>query len=372
MTEKLQDTSKRKELHILEYYLPLFYVLCQYNTMTLATFSAALIPTAAVVLIYFLQERRISIFRPLLYLVIFLLIHDLIKAFIVKPNINAWIERIIYLLMVFTACNNLSEDHLFKAWRFFGIIAMLGILYQTIMIYVVGQSVSMIRILPTAATDYKYFMLSSRPSSFFLEPAAYSTWIMPLLFLSIKRGKLMLAAAVSLTILLSTSSLGILFALVLWICYILSPDRHLKIAYRVILSICLFGAFIAFTQLEVFQTAFEKITNISTDNASNNARLLLGFEVYGTLSIPEKLLGISQSSILSYMLSGKIDLQAYGLSEATTWLGFVNAISNSLILYGVGGCALYLLTFLQILRRIKRTETTCWYAFWEYSARACF
>ena len=89
--------------------------------------------------------------------------------------------------------------------------AMAGIFYQSFQVYILGQSVSTINIFPFLQSNSENYLLGyDRPHSFFLEPAAYCTWILPFLCMCMKRKEHIWMVFISISILLSTSSTGIL------------------------------------------------------------------------------------------------------------------------------------------------------------------
>ena len=154
---------------------------------------------------------------------------------------------------------------------------------------------------------------------------------------------------ISISILLSTSSTGILMTGVIWLFYLFVSARSEGKYFN---SLMIVGVLIigigAFSNLSIFSMALNKLTNISVTNTSNSVRLVLGFQLFWAAPLIYKVLGIPYMNVENYMRSGEVALSKYKLSLNLSYLGFVNAIGNCMLIYGVFGLLLYLKLFWNI------------------------
>lgn len=332
---------------LLEVFIPCFYILNQYQV---GSVSLGLLTMILVIFLQLRKKREFILYKPLLFLTLFMIIHDLMKALLLMNGnlgiLNTWLERIVYFIFLMQCFNRVDEEWLYKVWKYIGILAMAGIFYQAFLVYVRGQSVQMIRILPLLSDSISFTKVYPRPRSFFLEPAAYVTWILPLLYMALKRKKYVFSALVTFTILLSTSTTGVLMSIALWGLMIWnrkSISLKKKIGMIILLIICLPFIF----SLPVFQKTVEKISN--TDFTSN-LRVTAGIQIYKDADLSTKLFGIRYNSTKEYFLNEISDLEKYNMVKEATWLGFVNALAGSLLMYGILGGILYLYLFYRVLR----------------------
>ena len=344
--------EEKRRITYLEVIIPLFYILNQYKV---GSISLGLICILVAIFVCGVQYKRFYVYKPLLLLFGFMLLHDIIRTFITGFAVNTWIERTIYL--VFLACipGRVNKENLYKVWKIIGVIAMAGLVYQAFQVYALGQNVSVIRIIPFLNMASNSASVYGRPHSIFMEPAAYSTWILPLLCMSLSKRDNIWAIIISLTVLLSTSSTGIIMVGIAWLYFSLfGVGENGKRSNSVILiSILIIGIGI-FSNTDLFSAAFQKLTNISLSNTSNNVRLMLGFMLFAGLPFVYKITGIPYLSVESYMRSGKVNLGAYGLSLNVSYLGFVNALGNCLLTYGVLGAFFYVRNFWRLFLESDR------------------
>lgn len=341
------NNRRKKKISLMEIFIPLFCLINQYE---IAGLHLGLICVIAVVAIYFIKYREFYLYKPLFIFFLFMIVHDFFRMFITGFNTGLWVERVLYLLILSCIYKKVDEENLFRVWKIIGIIVMAGIFYQSFQVYILGQSVSTINIFPFLQSNSENYLLGyDRPHSFFLEPAAYCTWILPFLCMCMKRKEHIWMVFISISILLSTSSTGILMTGVIWLFYAFVSARSEGKYFN---SLMIVGVLIigigAFSNLSIFSTALNKLTNISVTNTSNSVRLVLGFQLFWAAPLIYKVLGIPYMNVENYMRSGEVALSKYKLSLNLSYLGFVNAIGNCMLIYGVFGLLLYLKLFWNI------------------------
>ncbi len=346
------DLKRKQRIGLLEIIIPLFYLLDQY---VIAGLHLGILLVILVLGYDIVKYKSIYFYKPLLVLFLFMLIHDLLRMVIAGFNAGLWIERVAYLLLLACIPQRVNKENLYKVWKIVGLVVMAGIFYQSIQVYILGQPVATLHLLPFLQSNSENFLLKyDRPHSFFLEPAAFCTWVLPFLYMCMERKKHVWMVTISISVLLSTSSTGILLTGVVWMYYAyVSVFKEKKSINALIIAGVLVIGIAAFSSMGIFSIALNKLTSISLSNTSNAVRLILGFQLYAAAPISYKIFGIPYLNVESYMRSGEVPLSQYGLRPDIPYLGYVNSISNCMLVYGIVGLVLYLILF----RRIwKETE----------------
>lgn len=350
--------------------IPLCVILGQYKLFGI---SLGLLMLSFSILYVVIKQRKILFYKPIFVFFIFMACHDLLKNFFTQVNVFLWIERIVFFVFLCCVIGNVDSEKLFRAWKNIGIIAMIGLYIQAVQVYIFGQSVGMIRLIPIGTSTAKNFTEEyMRPHSIFLEPASYATWMLPLLCMLIVRKRYVFAIVVTLSILLSSSSIGIMMTSFIWLYSVVKDLKYYNTRRTsLILITVLFVGVIAFTQMSVFSTSLEKLTSISSDNTSNYVRTSLGFDLYKDASVGSKIMGIPYQTVEAYLKQGEISLKDYGLSYDLSYLGFVNGLSSCMLYYGLIGLILFLymyyLMFYNIDFKYKEYVLVCFMSLFAQS-----
>ena len=336
--------NKERKFGVIETIIPLLYICSPYNV---GGVSLSVILMLAGIIYMRLKGGKLLAYRPLLAFFSFMLLHDLIKIAIVPLNIGLWIERIVYVIFLFSIVAKVDYEKLYRSWSVFGFFAVLGLFYQSILVYVFRTPVRMIHLFPfLSSVSENYELAYLRPHSFFLEPASYVVWVIPLLCMMLDKGKMMLAMIITISVLLSTSSTGIVMVAVIWGCYAFvskgdtsKPVRKMFILAGILLIL---GVFL---NLDVFSSGINKLMNISLESTTNSVRLTLGYRLWWAAPLLYKILGIPYANVEAYLRNGGINLSTYYLTLNTSYLGYVNGIGTCMLMYGIFGLLLYLRLF---------------------------
>lgn len=341
-----------KQLPIIEIGIPLIYVLSPYN---IGGVSLSTILMLFIILNQYLKYNFCNLYLPLVHLFAFMFVHDICKMMVAGFNVGLWVERGIYLVFLLSIIGDVDEEKLYRIWKIIGIAAMMGMFIQAFQVYILHEPVSMIKLLPFLQSDSEnYISEYMRPHSFFLEPAAYGTWILPLLCMSLFRNKIVFGVLVSVSILLSTSSIGIALTGIVWLFFIIVKKKNEEtVSSRLIILTILMIGISVFVNMDIFADSLYKITNISINNTSNYVRLAFGFQLFLSLPFTYKIFGIPYANIETYLRSGKVNLWLFNLDIETKYLGFVNAIGNCMVTYGIFGLFFYLRLFWRLFRDIE-------------------
>lgn len=259
-----------------------------------------------------------------------------------KPFVFKLIQILIsgYCVTIIAKYTNL--DSLYKCWKILGLIVCAIVFYQFFQIYVLHQSVLPIRLLPLTHADIEscdnWVNPSERPVAFFTEPAMVVTFLTPVLFFAQQKKELLVATIVSIAIMLSGSTSGLVGLIILWGVPIVG--QKMSKTTRFLLVLLFATAVVAFLSLSIFSDSVDKILyELSGESGNMNTRMLRGWGIYWVLDLRSQLLGISDYDITSFI---------YGhASEFTIQRGYedyfyLNTIQRILIQTGLIGALIYI------------------------------
>lgn len=290
------------------------------------------------------KKCKRSVFRPLVILFVYILIHDFIYLFIANGNVNAFIMQIVYFGCMIMAINVFDINKLKGSLNVIAIISMIGLLYQWGII-AAGGGVHPIEIPFLDMEKNRLESFSVRPSSFFMEPAAYVEFMyIPLMFSLIDK-KFIWTAILIISEFLTTSTTGLLTSFIMLIAYIFTQKVSIKIR---LFTLLLGGAMLfSLTHVEAFKGSTEKLDNTDVET---NVRLTQGPYVVSTMNREEIICGAPYNSAYQYCSSGRAPYVVYYGKEvymSTTW--------RLILIYGFIGLYLYLLFYYKIIRENRET-----------------
>lgn len=290
------------------------------------------------------KKCKRNVFRPLVILFVYILIHDFIYLFIANGNVNAFIMQIVYFGCMIMAINVFDINKLKGSLNVIAIISLIGLLYQWGII-AAGGGVHPIEIPFLDMEKNRLESFSVRPSSFFMEPAAYVEFMyIPLMFSLIDK-KFIWTAIIIISEFLTTSTTGLLTSFIMLIAYIFTQKVSIKIR---LFTLLLGGAMLfSLTHVEAFKGSTEKLDNTDVET---NVRLTQGPYVVSTMNREEIICGAPYSSAYQYCSSGRAPYVVYYGKEvymSTTW--------RLILIYGFIGLYLYLLFYYKIIRENRET-----------------
>ncbi len=201
-----------------------------------------------------------------------------------------------------------------------------------------------------------------RASGCFSEPAHFVQYALVgiLLFLYDRNGEknvndrksFWLAVCCSGAAILSTSSIGIIFTVLIWVHWVLTTlfkryvPANLMKNYAVLIPVCLLAFLYIIRKLNVFTILLGKLSfaTIMDSNSSFAYRVSRGFEIYSKFPLREKLFGVGFGNISSYMQSTSA-LNSYADSD------YMNSIAYILCSVGLTGLIFFLLIFYKLLSK---------------------
>lgn len=237
---------------------------------------------------------------------------------------------------------HLDKDALYKCWKVVGLIVCAVIGYQFFQTFFLKQSVLPIQLLPVSnevlMRNENWTTYSDRPVAFFTEPAMVVAFLTPVLLFAYQKKEWLVAIVVSLAILLSGSTSGVVALAIMWAFFVI--NFRSSATYRIALIIVMIAAVYAFLNLSYFSDSIDKISfELSGESSNMNVRVMRGWWIYGTLDLRSKLFGISDYNISSYV---------YGHAEEFTWQTgyeenfYLNTAQRILIQTGIVGAILYI------------------------------
>lgn len=170
------------------------------------------------------------------------------------------------LVSIFIIAPALNLNKMKGAINLIAILSCFGIFYHAVMI-LSGNTVSPIPIpfLPAPNTESRIFQESIRPLSFFVEPGAFAGFMMMPLFLALSNKKWVLVAFYVFSILLSTSTNGIVMTPILIVLFILLGKVSLKA--KLVPIILIISMSFVFLNSPLFESGIKKIED--TDTGTN-------------------------------------------------------------------------------------------------------
>lgn len=283
---------------------------------------------------------------PVLILIIYITLHKLIIVFIDdNSNINGIIEQLIFFVAVLIITPRIEMRRLRGALNMVAIFTILGLLYQWGII-TAGGKVHPIELPLLTMDQVRLEGESTRPSSFFMEPASYVAFMLCPLNLALIEHKYIWSIIMVLSIFLTTSSTGIFASFIMIGIFLFSEKSNLKVklAFGAIGAVLLFSLF----YFSAFSSGIEKIEN--TD-AKTNTRLSQGPKIMRNVDASSFIWGVPYCDPYSYNESNPVsDLVVY------TKAVFLPTFWNLLLLYGIIGVVLYLNVYLYFIRKSRITR----------------
>ncbi len=337
-----------KRNHLLEMLVPFIGMLAPYKISILPLSAIALM------LIFLFQRRTIRIsfskqLRPYLLFLTYIVLRDLVHMGFsvsdpVSVQFNRLLEDIVMYALIFLICDEFDEDVLFRWWKIAGVIFGAGMIYHVILLFL-GKQIEPISIIPGYSIGNASVEVFRRPTSFFSEPAAYVTSMMPLLFLSLKKKKLIWAALSTFLIALSTSTVGVVLAAVLWITFILLEKKTFKTTCLYLFLVV--GFVILFINLPVFSDTLQKLEAVSEGGSTWGSRVEGPFQIVGAMRWYELPFGTAildaREFISNHTLNSFDSSLIVGNQDG--YSVFLNTIASLIFRYGIVGLCLFLLTF---------------------------
>lgn len=251
----------------------------------------------------------------------------------------------------------IDEDKLYKMWKFLCIVVAIAVMYQSLQIYILGQKVSPITLLPPTVSSVMtdvWHQSVDRPVAFFTEPSCISAFMIPVLFMALRRKEIKFAFFLTVILLLSASTSALVGAAFIWLSFILSKNvsKSLKQTLIIVFIVLCIALFV----LPVFSTTTDKLLHeVSGDSVGFKSRVTNGWVMYGALDVPAKIFGADNIDLSAYIRSHSSLL--VNASQTRTESGFAyffNTAQRIGLTSGIIGLAAYAWMLHAIYRSLKK------------------
>lgn len=303
------ELSKKKEgsifnIGILELAIALYPIIAGYGYGSFQLAFGFLL----IVDIFLINRKRqhkysfSKIYQYMAFIVVHCAIWLLVMPSIPSYFVNSFIADIIYLISIVIIVPQVDFDKLKNAIYIVTIICIIGMLYHVVMIKS-GHSIQPIKLpfMPDMDSKARLYSFLDRPTSFFWEPQSYASFMLVPLFFLLREKKLICAFAIAATMILSTSTTGIIMALFMIGFYMVTQKQ--KMQYRLLGIIAVIGL-VYFLLYSSFTTAgLEKLQN--TDIEENN-RTINGLLIAKDMSFFDWLFGVPYANLQDAYEAGYI------------------------------------------------------------------
>lgn len=285
-----------------------------------------------------------KIYQYMAFIVVHCAIWLLVMPSIPSYFINSFIADIIYLISIVIIVPQVDFDKLKNAIYIVTIICAVGMLYHVFMIKS-GHSIQPIKLpfMPDMSSKARLYSFLDRPTSFFWEPQSYASFMLVPLFFLLREKRLICAFAIAATMILSTSTTGILMALFMIGFYMVTQKQ--KMQYRLLGIIAVIGL-VYFLLYSSFTTAgLEKLQN--TDMEENN-RTINGLLIAKDMSFFDWLFGVPYANLQDAYEAGYITNNLIIHADGEV---FVSAFWICLCCQGLIGLFFFLNIYWDILKK---------------------
>jgi hypothetical protein len=293
-----------------------------------------------------------NLFRTVIFLLVFVVFHEIFLFFILDvvpsyfySNIFSYIVFLVSIPIIAPRVNYAKYE---SSINIVCIICIIGLIYHVVLI-TLGGSVSPIKLpfMPTLEKGARLFSVVQRPTSFFWEPQSFVSFCMIPLCMALLKKKFIWSAIIIFSILLSTSTTGIVFTFVVLALFVFSQKFSKKLVLLMFVSFALIVFLL--TSTPIFQAGMEKLSKTTFD-FNGDIRLVNGPIIFNSLSLEEIVCGIPIATINDYVEKKGVDVyyleQSGNLYVASFWL--------ILIKFGIVGAFLYLKMHIESIFKCKR------------------
>ena len=295
-----------------------------------------------------------SYFKPILYLLLFYLIHELIVlAFysgFASYHINRVFSSLIVLSSVFIIVPALDYKKMVGSLYVVAIISMAGLLYHYLLL-ASGRFSDIhpltLPFLPEMSTESRSFEIILRPTSFYWEPAVYATFMMVPLFLALWEKKYLFAGLILIFNLLSTSTNGIVLSFLMVVVFVFTQKLGVWSRILIVVSSIFIVSFLLTS--DIFEQGVQKM-EIESADVEGSIRLSNGPNLIKRIPASDLIFGIPAANIDDYYrVTSSMHSASIVFTDKDTI--YVTDFWMVLIKYGIIGLFLYLSVFYSFLKR---------------------
>lgn len=343
--ENFVDQLHLKDIGIVELLFAFTPILCGFSAAGLRLADYMWIIILSVVLIKH-ESLKVTNYKPFFIFTVYWCIHEFVINFIVDPgymNFLGYGMTLFSFLCVFSLQNVIDVKKLEGSINWVVVISLIGLIYQWTDV-VRGDSVHPLEIPGLQMNVSRMENLLPRPSSFFMEPAAYAEFMLVPMWIALKNKHIWWSIVIVISVFLTTSSTGILTTFIMVGGNFL-VNKSNKAKFRgALFAIALF---FALTNMNMFSMGLEKLTTVDVET---NVRLAQGPEMVSCMNTKQLPLGIPYSTPFNFYLheAPMADIIIYGESSI-----YMSTFWFMLLKFGIIGLLLYLNVYYKLFKQYE-------------------
>lgn len=333
--------GNKKYFRAINYILPIYPIIAQYDGLVISVGVTVMTLYSILILV---KAKRLTLYMPFIVFSLFAIAMQFTQNFILPGCCTTYNNgnlkyMLVVVFIIASTWGLIDTDILYRVYRLVGLIVLIVLFIQAYQYYILGHNVYPWAFVDISGKNF-WYSLGNRPSAFFAEPQALCSFLLPLLYLCLKKKEMWLAVIIVLACIISTSSLGIIISVTM-IGVNIFFIRHIitKEAMFIFLFVASVTALILINGVLQSSYAFQKIEGI---NISDDVRLTRGFQIYGSFPGDKKITGVGMGNLPEYLVYNKnIRFGWMNLVRQDAW-GYANAIASSFLYFGLFGGILFI------------------------------
>lgn len=253
------------------------------------------------------QKGNVDINLNLLLIITFLGVMNLIAGFvhITYLSLSGYMHNSVAMFLFAIVWAYFAKKEAVKEavfYKYIKIIALASSFFLLIQYYLYAKGVVLYGFVPFLKSelikDYVYISISyGRPNSFFLEPAHFAIYVLPVYALSLLKRDYFTSIILFSSLILSTSTTGVGISIIVTLIF-LSRERRLPIVIKWIIALA--GATCVLRYIP-YLTANEAIEKLSFTQLKENRRIFGTLQYFKYFTIKELMLGVGMNRMEEYL-----------------------------------------------------------------------
>lgn len=344
----IKDFFSIKDIGFLEMIVALYPIVAGYGYGSFQLAFGLLFIIEVILLVKY-GNRKIDC-KPLITFSVYIILHNIVWLFVVKDIsshfVNSIIADFIYLSAVIVISPFINQSKLKNAIKVVALVCAIGMLYHVAIIQM-GHSVSPIKLpfFPEMAKTSRLYAEVNRPTSFFWEPQSYSSFMTVPLFYALRDKNMLWALFIALTMVMSTSTTGIIMAMLMLGAYVATQKQ----SFMSRLLIIAMGVAVVFFLLnsEYASSGLDKINNTNLEETN---RTINGVLVVQDLNLMDLILGIPYFSLQEAYDANYLSSSVIVMADGEM---FASAFWICLICHGIVGLILFMRVYIHLYKQAK-------------------
>ena len=356
--ESLNTKIYSRQETLLSFFLPVAFFLFQYGSYGIYGIMYTYLLFCCIY--YIFKYQHIPVFKPLVFYTICLVLFTFVNCAFVGGVLT---RRLIVSIFLYLFCGysvsiiaeHVDKDALYRCWKFLGIVVGVVIVCQFFQITFQHHSVHVINVLPLTQADidacYNWIADHDRPIAFFTEPAAVVGFLIPLLAMAQQKRDFFCFISVSIFILLTSSTSGLIVLIIMWPVYLFRKNN-----FRTCVLVFFLVAVIVYIFLatDLFRTSVDKVIYETSGESSNMyVRVIMGWNIFFNLDIRSMIMGIPDIDLTDFALRHAADLVNGGVIWGDDEL-YTNTAQKLFLFSGFIGAGVYIWMLNKLYKSLEK------------------